>query len=178
MRRVILLLFILIAAYIGYPYLALYRLDRALLTNDQAALTRLVDFPEVRERLKAEVKLAVLDKAHAESEKRPILGAFGAALAGLLGPTLVDSAVDSMVTPEAILNSDIVVEHQRNDKSFAPFVTYAFFSGPTTFTFDLKDPKKADSPSLTAIMELTGFRWRVVAVKLPPVESWFAKRPE
>ncbi len=45
MRRVILLLFILIVAYIGYPYLTLYRLDRALLTNDQAALTRLVDFP-------------------------------------------------------------------------------------------------------------------------------------
>ena len=105
MRRMILLLVILIAAYVGYPYLTLYRIDRALLTNDQAALTRLVDFPEVRARLKAEVKLAVIDKAHAAAEKRPILGAFGAALAGLLAPTLVDSAVDGMVTPEAILNS-------------------------------------------------------------------------
>jgi len=178
MRRVILLLFILIVAYIAYPYLTLYRLDRALLTNDQTALTRVVDFPSVRADLKSEVQGQVFGKADEFAEKRPILGAFGQALAGLFASDLVGGAVDSVVTPEAILNSDIVVEHQRNDKSFAPFVTYAFFSGPTTFTFDLKDPEKPDSPTLTAIMELTGFRWRVVAIKLPPVGSWFANGPE
>lgn len=178
MRRVILLLVILLAAYIGYPYLTLYWLDRALLTDDKESLTRLVDFPKVQANLKGEVQGQVLGKADEFAEKRPILGAFGQALAKLFAPDLVDSAVDSMVTPEAILNNDIVAEHRRKDESFANFVTYAFFASPTEFTFDLKDPEKPDSLTLTAVMELTGFRWRVVAVKLPPVGSWFADRPE
>jgi hypothetical protein len=179
MRRAILLLAVLLgAAYIGYPYLTLYWIDRALLTDDEPALARLVDFPRVRAGLKAELKLQVLDKAHAEAEKRPILGTFGAALAGLLAPTVVDSAVDGMVTPRAILDSETVVQHQRKDESFAPFVTYAFFSAPTRFRFDLKDPKRPDSPKITAEMDLVGPRWRVVAIELPPVESWVAERPE
>ncbi|HUU66641.1 MAG TPA: DUF2939 domain-containing protein [Methyloceanibacter sp.] len=175
MRRLILVLAILLAAYIGYPYLTLYWLDQALLTDDDQALSRLVDFPQVRETLKAEVKLAVLDRAQEAVEKRPILGTFGAALASLLAPALVDSAVDTMVTPEAILNSETVVKHRREGKSFFDFVTYAFFAGPTEFTVDLKDPQKPDSPTLTAVMELTGLRWRIVALKLPPVENWYAK---
>jgi len=175
MRRAILLLAVLLgAAYVGYPYLTLYWIDRALVTDDQEALNRLVDFPRVRAGLKADLKLAVLDRAQAEAEKRPILGAFGAALAGLLATTVVDSTVDSMVTPDAILNSEIIVEHQRKDESFAPFVTYAFFSAPTRFRFDLKDPNKPDSPTITAEMALVGPRWRVVTVKLPPPNKWFS----
>jgi hypothetical protein len=179
MRRAILLPAVLLgAAYVGYPYLTLYWIDRALITDDEAALTRLVDFPRVRTGLKADLKLQVLGKAHAEAEKRPILGALGAALAGLLAPTVVDNAVDGMVTPRAILDSDLVVEHQRKDESFAPFVTYAFFSAPTRFRFDLKDPNRPDSLRIAAKMDLVGPRWRVVAIELPPVESWFVKRPE
>lgn len=178
MRKVILVLAILLAAYIGYPYLTLYWLDQALLTDDEQALTHLVDFPQVRQTLKAEVKLAVLDKAHEVAEKRPILGTFGAALAGLLAPTLVDSAVDTMVTPGAILNNETVVEHRREGKSFFDFVTYAFFASLTEFTFDLKDPEKTDSPTLTAIMALSSLRWRIVALELPPVESWYGKPAE
>ena len=43
---------------------------------------------------------------------------------------------------------------------------------PTEFRVDLKDPKDADSPAITALMRLTGLRWRVVAIKLPPVNTW------
>jgi len=178
MRRVILLLVILLAAYIGYPYLTLYWLDRALLTDDKGSLTQLVDFPKVQANLKGDVQGQLLGKADEFAQKRPILGAFGQALATLVAPDLVGSAVDNMVTPEAILNSDIVVEHRQRDESFAPFVTHAFFASPTEFTFDLKDPEKPDSPTVTAVMKLEGFRWRVVAVELPPVDSWFSTRQE
>lgn len=168
---------LLLAAYIGYPYLTLYWIDQALLTNDRLALQRLVDFPGIRQQLKTDLKVAVLDKAHAEQEKRPILGTFGAALAGLLAPALVDSAVDGMVTPEGVLSNQIVVEHRSEGKSFADFVTYAFFSAPTVFRVDLRDPERPDSPTLTARMELVGPRWRVVALKLPPIETWFGNGP-
>jgi hypothetical protein len=171
MRTLFLLAVVLIAAYVGYPYLTLYRIDRALLGDDAQALTSLVDFPQVRADLKAEIKGDVRQKGEAAAEKRPILGTFGAAIASLLAPAVVDSSVDALVTPEAVLSNGTVVEHRREEKSFADFVTYAFFIAPTRFAFDLKDPEKPDSPTITAVMALEGLRWRVVAVDIPSVGS-------
>ncbi|MGH6736490.1 MAG: DUF2939 domain-containing protein [Methyloceanibacter sp.] len=173
MRRWWIAAAVLIAAYVGYPYFTLYRIDRALLTDDKVTLQRLVDFPRIRGQLKDDLTLTVLAKARAEQEERPLIGAFGAALAGLLAPDVIDAAVDGMVTPEAVLSSPIVVERRRERKSFADFVTYAFFSAPTRFRVDLKDPEKPNSPTLTAEMELIGPWWRVVSIDLPPVRTWF-----
>ncbi len=171
MRRLFLVLLILLAAYVGYPYLTLYWVDQALLTDDNQALERLVDFPRVRDDLKADVKGDVAAKARDIAEKRPILGTFGEALAKLLAPSLVDSGVDALVTPEAVLDNPTVVEHRKNDESFVDFVEYAFFSSPTTFKVTLKDPDKPDSPAVAAIMALTGWQWRVVGIDLPPADS-------
>lgn len=177
MRSLLLLLAILAAAYVGYPYLTLYWLDQALLTDDKAALERLVDFPRVQADLKSEVKGQVIGKADEIAEKRPILGTFGQALTQLFAPGLVDSAVEGMITPEAILNNPTVVEHREKDESFVDFITYAFFSSPTTFRFDLKDPEKPDSPTVAAIMALDGLRWRVVGIDLPPLEKLLSEVP-
>lgn len=166
----------LIAAYIGYPYLTLYWIDQALLTDDSKALQRLVDFSRIRDELKADLKVEVFDSVHAEAKDRPVLGVFGTALAGLVAPPLIDATVDQLVTPEAILSSGIVVEHRRKQESFAEYVTYAFFSAPTRFQVDLKDPDAPDSPTITTQMELVGPKWRVVAVDLPPANAWFGKR--
>jgi hypothetical protein len=77
---------------------------------------------------------------------------FGDAITALLVPTVVDSAVEERVTPEKVLNSEVVVKHRQEQKSFADFVTYAFFTSPTEFRIDLKDPNDADSPTITAMM--------------------------
>jgi len=177
MRRLLLLLVILLAAYVGYPYLTMYWIDRALLTDDKAALERLVDFPKVQADLKGEVQGQVTVKADEFAKKRPIIGAFGQVLAQLVAPGLLDSAVDGMVTADSILGSPTVVEHRERDESFADFVTYAFFASPTRFTFDLKDPEKPDSVTVTAIMELVGIRWRVVGIDLPPLENLISPGP-
>ena len=169
MRRLLLLLAILAAAYIGYPYLTLYWLDQALLTDDKASLEQLVDFPRVRADVKAEVQAQVEGKAEEMKEKRPILGTFGAALTKLFAPEMVDSTVDNMVTPEGILSNPTVVAHREKNESFVDFITYAFFTAPTAFRFDLKDPEKPDSPTVTALMTLEGYRWRVTGVEVPPL---------
>jgi hypothetical protein len=91
MRRLRLLLAILIAAYVGYPSLTLYWLDQAFLNDNQEALERLVDFPQVRADLKAEMQGQVLEKAAENKKKRLILGTFGQALTKLVAPGLVDT---------------------------------------------------------------------------------------
>jgi len=50
-----------------------------------------------------------------------------------------------------------VVEHRTKNESFVNFITYAFFRSLTRFAFDLKDPDKPDSPTITAIMALEAF---------------------
>lgn len=177
MRRLFWLIVILLAAYIGYPYLTLYWLDEALIDNDKASLEQLVDFPAVRADLKSQVKSQVMATASEKARKRPILGGIGEALAKMFAPGLVDSTVDGMVTPEGILENPTVAERREKGEGFADFITYAFFSGPTTFTFDVKDPDERHSPQVTAVMKLEGLRWKVVGVRIPPLESLLTRVP-
>src|SRR3990172_238423 len=176
MRKGVLIAVLLFASfYLAYPYLTLYWLDRALLTADTAALETLIDWPKVRQQLKADVKLALIEQAQAQAGQGKLLGIFGAALTALLVPAMVDSVVDDMVTPERLVNNDEVVKRRQEGKSFIDFVIYAFFRSPTEFRVDLRDPDDKDSPTLTTLLELTGGRWRVGALELPPIEAWVAK---
>jgi hypothetical protein len=173
MRRWILLLAgVLLGLYVAYPYVTLWRLDQAILKPDIPTLDTLIDWPEVRQRLKSEVKLALIDKAQTDLGTGGFAGIFGGALTALLVPTLVDSAVDGMVTPENLVHNDKVDELRRESKSLSRFVTYAFFASPATFRVDLKDPDDKDSLTLTTLFELRGGRWQVVALKLPPLGTW------
>jgi len=171
MRRLFLLILILLAVYIAYPYWTLHRLEQALLSNNAETLKRIVDFPAVRASIKAQVEGGLRQKSEELGQTRPVLGDIGKALTSILGPSVIGGTVDSWVTPEAILNNPTVVEHREKDEGFGDSTTYAFFSGPTTFKVDIKDPNEADSPTFVAIMTLEGVRWRVTDVELPPLGS-------
>lgn len=171
MRRLFLLILILLAVYLAYPYWTLYRLEQALLSNNAEAVKRIVDFPAIRAGMKSQVEGGLLEKSEQLGEKRPVLGDIGTALTNLLGPSVIGGTVDSLVTPEALLNNPTVVEHREKDEGFGDYVTYAFFSGPTTFQLDFKDPNRADAPTIRADMTLEGIRWRVTDVELPPLKS-------
>src|SRR5450755_1447854 len=112
----------------------------------------LIDWTDLRQQLKADVKLALIDKAQTDIGKGGFAGIFGGALTALLVPTLVDSAVDAMVTPEKLVHNDKVDDLRRQGKSLARFVTYAFFTSPTAFRVDLKDPDDKDSPTITTLL--------------------------
>jgi Protein of unknown function (DUF2939) len=170
---------VLLALYVAYPYVTLWRLDQAILKADIPTLNTLIDWPELRQRLKAEAKLALIDKAQTDIGQGGLGGLFGGALTALLVPTVVDSAVDATVTPEALVHNDKIDQMRHGGKSLLRFVTYAFFASPAEFRVDLKDPDEKDSPTLTTLLELRGGRWQVVALKLPPVADWFkGRRPE
>lgn len=175
MRRLFLLLLILLAAYIAYPYWTLYRLERALLTDNAETLQKIVDFPAIRASAKAQVEGGLMEKSQELGEKRPVLGDIGEALTKMLAPSVVGGTVDSLVTPEAVLNNPTVVEHRKKDEGFWDYMTYAFFSSPTTFRVDAKNPNEADAPTITSIMTLEGFRWRVTHVALPPLKAMVPK---
>lgn len=171
MRRVFVLLLILLAVYVAYPYWTLYRLERALLANDPQKLEKVVDFPSVRAHLKDRVETSMLAKSQELAESNPILGNVGEALTRALAPTVVGGTVEELVTPEAVLENPTVVEHRDKHESFRDFVRYAFFTSPTTFKVESKNPKDADAPTITSILTLRDFRWRVTKVELPSLKA-------
>lgn len=62
------------ALLVAYPYLTLFWLDRAVLTGNTASLENLIDWPLVRQQLKADVKLALIQSAQTQVGKRNFAG--------------------------------------------------------------------------------------------------------
>jgi hypothetical protein len=158
----------LAAVYIVSPYYALYRIDHAIQDHDSVVLERYADWPAIREQLRTDLKglmmNTLVDKPGDSSN------GFATGLAALLGPVMVDRVVDSTVNPDGLIrmvsNKDSVAGNNR----LHDFITYAFFAGPMDFRVDLRNPQNADAPSVTALMEFSGFGWRVNRVKLPLAE--------
>lgn len=171
MRRLFLLILILLAVYVAYPYWTLYRLDNALLANNAETLKKIVNFPAVRTNMQKQVQGGLLKKSQELGEKHPVLGDIGEALARAFGPSVVGGSIDSLVTPESVLSNPTVVEHREKQEGFADFVKWAFFSSPTKLKIETQNPEKADAPVITSTMELKGFRWRITDVDLPPLKT-------
>lgn len=87
----------LAAAYVLSPWMAFQQLRSAARAHDSAKLERLVDFPQVRDGLKAQLNAQVSAAVSAKAQNNPF-----AALAGLLAPAVVDGAVEAFVTPEGM----------------------------------------------------------------------------
>src|SRR5579862_4994538 len=96
---IVLLLNLFTTAYFGSAYLAASRFKDAAISADPDRLDAAVDFPAVRESLKSQLSAAMMRKFQTD----PHLN--GNPLAGLgmmLGPVIVDKAVDAYVTPDGI----------------------------------------------------------------------------
>jgi hypothetical protein len=105
MRRVLLptfvsaVLLILAGYHLASPFLFLGSLKSALYKGDSTALENLVDFPSVRQSLKAQLS-AVFTHFMAtdpDMKNNPFFG-----LGALFGPAMIDRMVDSYCTPEML----------------------------------------------------------------------------
>ena len=155
----------LAAAYVVSPYYALYRIDHAIQDHDLIVLERYADWPAIREQLRTDLKGLMMstlaDKPSGSSND------FTTGLAALLGPVMVDRIVDSDINPDGLIRMVSNRGSVDGNNRLHDFITYAFFAGPMDFRVDLRNPQKADAPSATALMEFSGFGWRVSRVKLP-----------
>lgn len=90
---------LLVGFYLASPIFALQGLTAAAKAGDKAKLERAVDFPAVRESLKLQLKASMTRKIEDDPKLRDNpFAAFGQLLLG----GLVDKAVDTYATPDAI----------------------------------------------------------------------------
>lgn len=167
---VALLVALVIAAvgwYIASPYVAFYHLQRAAKAGDRATLEDEVDFPAVREDFKAQLNAALMAKLGGDPglKDNPL-----AAIGLLLGPPVIDRAVDLYVTPDGIAQ---MVAKARTPKQGArpentqQVVTHTAYVSLNRFQATVTGSDDSDKP-LVFVLERRGlFDWKLVRIELP-----------
>lgn len=164
-------------AYFGSPVLAVHQLIQAAEAGDAEALERKVDFPALRDSLKTEMA------GRFDEELREKAGGLGAGLGGLglaLAPSLMNSAVDALVTPrvvaevvrtgqrpearDAVQGSDPVPAEGKDDRLHRNYG----YRDLNTFVIKLTREDRPEQP-LRLLMKRHGlFDWKLSGVELPP----------
>jgi hypothetical protein len=183
----VLILLVLLAvggAYALSPLYAYHQLRQAAEAGDRDRLDALVDFPAVRENLKAQVDSKAVKLARSASG----IGHPIAMLLGKLGAAVGDKAVDRIVTPEGI--SQIITvgraargKHRDEDddgdqddskgqgeakaKDKPKTVIHYGYLTPDRFRIRVA-PASAPDAEIGLIMDRRGlFAWRVEEIELP-----------
>lgn len=176
MRRLWIPTIIIAIAVAGYfyfsPYLAVRDLRVALVESDAAGLDEVVDFPQLREGLKAQLNAMMLKETASELDANP----FGALAVGL-GSKLVDSLIDAIVTPHglATLSRGDSSQHESLNISSAsprsstppkrPFEN-ARLSHDSLSRFSMRVPDDKGG-EIRFIFRRTGVKWRLADVLIP-----------
>lgn len=132
---------VLVGAYVVYPCMMLYRLDEAVSHGDTAALRKLVDWPEVRQGLEA-------DLARDDGND---LAPFGASFMRTV-------AVKAAMTPENVISALHAVDHSAR-AGVQPRLRGVWPEGPFTAIVDLG--------TVRLRVQLRGGEWQVTRVWLP-----------
>jgi DUF2939 family protein len=172
--------------WITWPYYALYDFANGMQQGDQVALERRVAWEEVRRGLRDDLNAVLLQRL-SKNDGAPI----GTALVALIGPTIINNAIDSYVTPQGIagiirngkasIPSEAQIENSAPDRSVSTpddkqkgllqqwkQVRYAFFSsGPLTFRVDIaSDNAPSGQGPVTLLFKWAG-DWKLSRIFLP-----------
>ena len=133
---------IIIALWIGWPYYAAYSLFIAFRDGDVSVLEDRVAWDSVRQGLRGDLSASILGTLTADLKKDDA-SAIGSGLAMLIGPAIINQAINNYLTPQAIAaakradastssnngalaNIDKTVQNARRELQLDQ-VRYAFF---------------------------------------------------
>jgi hypothetical protein len=162
---------LLVAAYVAYPYVTLWQIERAMARRDTVALDALVDWPRLRGDMKTQVRAHALERVGASLANPPTGPGFGPM--GPMGPMMgaafvvpmVDSLVDFAVSSAGLFTfADFAGMDLTKGRDS---VSYAFFVSPGQFRVDMRSPDPASQATMTLLLSLDGPTWKVTGVKLP-----------
>lgn len=176
MKTVAWIIGIALLAVIGYgaagPYLAVAEIKTGIIDQDADLLAARIDFPTLRQNLKDQVNAAMMKSAAQDLQDNPL-----AALAAGLATRVVDSMVDSLVTPAGLAQ---VMEGHRPAKSIAkpsvpvetrPPKTEELFQN-ARYTYDSLSQFSVWVPNDAGqetrfVLQREGLSWRLVNLVLP-----------
>ena len=160
-------------AWAASPVLAAQTLIRAAKAGDADKIERLVDFPALRESLKAELSAELAAHMRSDPRMENDLGGLGL----ILAPMLLSGAVDAVVTPEVVAQMVTTAEAPDPTVRDQPEPGDATDQGDdihqswgyrdlNAFAVTLTDRDRPDQ-RLALIMERRGlFTWKLAAVDI------------
>jgi len=172
---------LLATLWVVWPYYALHGLFSALRSADAEALAHRIDFPSVREGLRSDLNAMMLQKMKSSGSDS---GGLGSGFAALLGPAIVNTMVDSVITPQGLATlvslgrapkpSEAKESAARGDDNRDQArglgfrnVRYAFFSGGLR-TFNVEVMPERDDASGPIIFRFNwNGTWQLTRITLP-----------
>lgn len=121
-----------------------------------------VDFPALRESIRAQIQGRLMSKWQAEASDNPFAG-----LGALLATSMVDRAVDAIVTPQmfARRDSEDDVSTSQVQRAIA-LLQEADVEWKTTSLATFRRPYP-DGAEMIVTLRRDGLRWRVIDFKVP-----------
>ena len=152
-----------IAAYLAWPYVALYRVGDAMRHGDVAALSAAIDWDSVREGIKEDIADQIVPRPIGATDGLPPFGAgFATAMAG--------TVIDRTVTPASLAERQTIL--RTAGRTPHESLQSAWFTGLTQFdaSFQLS-PKEPGQEPVRVHLDLveTGWipKWQVTRVWIP-----------
>ncbi len=155
MKYVIIIALLATTLFGGWPYFTMYRLDKAVVVNDPAALSELIDMDAVRDNIKNGIDSEV-------GASMTGTGKVGAWIQGGLAD-LTGNAVDKVIDlawARATL-AEVPVQPPRSGPSFLDHVSFAFFESLDQFAFRIGE---LGNDPVHVRLRLGESGWRVVAI--------------
>ncbi|WP_276955645.1 DUF2939 domain-containing protein [Allomeiothermus silvanus] len=135
------------------PYLTLRGIQQSIQRNNPSALERYIDFPRVRESLRADLNRMLVEQA---SQDQTGFGALGL----LFVAPLIDQLVSVLVTPEGLASIGTGQEPQKGNLE----AVRDWRLKREGFSRALLHPK--DNPNEGLLMERRGLGWKVVRLQI------------
>ncbi|MEY2563454.1 MAG: hypothetical protein QOH88_1647 [Verrucomicrobiota bacterium] len=164
--------------YLASPYVSLWNFMQALRARDSAALAGRVDFPKVRDGIKAQLSARFSTPSSGEQPSKPSKQSRIQAFLMANAPSLVDQLLDAYLTPDGLamllakpefaITKEAVMAGppQENAEQTASVTTnywskvnYAFFTSPREFLVDYNGTQLK--------FRFYGLGWRLVRLELP-----------
>ncbi len=159
---------LLLGWYVASPYIALHQMRAAAENRDAEALSEHIDFPALKEDLKASFSAKMMAEAAKAPSDEPFAAAGSALAMAMIGPM-----IDAMVTPQAVAMmmkgekpSPANMAEQSSEPQREPNVS-ASYKGLNTFAVTVSEPEDQTS-SFKLIFKRHGFfNWKLTSAELP-----------
>lgn len=159
--------------YFVSPYFALHQMKSAAESGDAAAISEHIDYPALRENLKASLSAKMMSEASKASTDEPLSTAVAMAMIGPMIDALVGPIIDAMITPEAVA---MMIEGKRPllaGDSNQTFSTQSnshvssSYDGLNTFSVTVTEHQEQIS-SFKLIFKRHGlFTWKLTSIEFP-----------
>jgi hypothetical protein len=160
---------VLLVGYVAAgPFIAIHHIKSAVAQRDPEALASNVAFPELRENLKEQFNAILLKKASTELRENAAFAGLGM----LLASRMVDTLVDSSVTPSGLAALMSGRSPERSGDSQSPPSDRRLLEN-ARYTFDSMSKFSAwvraeDGSELRIVFSRYDLSWKLSNIQLPP----------